>query len=37
MLSTKLVYELERTGKRYGMSTMCIGFGQGIATIYERL
>lgn len=37
MLSTKLVHELERTGKRYGMSTMCIGFGQGIATIFERL
>jgi acetyl-CoA C-acetyltransferase len=36
-LVTKLVYELERTGKRYGMSTMCIGFGQGIATIVERL
>ena len=37
MLSTKLVHELERTGKRYGLSTMCIGFGQGIATIFERL
>jgi acetyl-CoA acetyltransferase family protein len=35
-LVTKLVYELERTGKRYGLSTMCIGFGQGIATIVER-
>jgi acetyl-CoA acetyltransferase family protein len=37
MLVTKLVHELERTGGRYGMSTMCIGFGQGIATIVERL
>ena len=37
MLVTKLVHELERTGKRYGMSTMCIGFGQGIATVIERL
>jgi acetyl-CoA C-acetyltransferase len=37
MLSGKLVHELERTGKRYGLSTMCIGFGQGIATIFERL
>ncbi|HVM46266.1 MAG TPA: thiolase family protein [Candidatus Thermoplasmatota archaeon] len=36
-LVTKLVHELERTGKRYGLSTMCIGFGQGIATIVERL
>ena len=36
-LVTKLVHELDRTGKQYGMSTMCIGFGQGIATIVERL
>jgi acetyl-CoA C-acetyltransferase len=36
-LITKLVNELERTGGRYGLSTMCIGFGQGIATIVERL
>ena len=36
-LVTKLVYELERTGGRYGLSTMCIGFGQGIATIVERV
>lgn len=37
MLVTKLVHELERTNKRFGLSTMCIGFGQGIATIVERL
>ncbi|HEX2021332.1 MAG TPA: thiolase family protein [Candidatus Thermoplasmatota archaeon] len=36
-LVTKLVHELERTGKRHGLSTMCIGFGQGIGTIVERL
>jgi Acetyl-CoA acetyltransferase len=36
-LVTKLVHELERTGQRYGLSTMCIGFGQGIATIIERV
>ncbi|MHB8604991.1 MAG: thiolase family protein [Thermoplasmatota archaeon] len=36
-LITKLVYELERTGGRYGLSTMCIGFGQGIATVIERM
>ena len=36
-LVTKLVNELERTGGRYGLSTMCIGFGQGIATVIERL
>lgn len=36
-LVTKLVHELERQDERYGLSTMCIGFGQGIATIVERL
>ena len=34
---TTLLYELERRGGRYGLSTMCIGVGQGIATIIERL
>jgi acetyl-CoA acetyltransferase family protein len=36
-LLTTLVHELERQGLRYGLSTMCIGMGQGIATIIERL
>jgi acetyl-CoA acyltransferase len=36
-LMTSLLHELERTKKRYGLQTMCIGFGQGIATIIERL
>jgi acetyl-CoA acetyltransferase family protein len=36
-LMTTLLHELERTGARYGLQTMCIGFGQGIATIVERL
>jgi acetyl-CoA acetyltransferase len=36
-LMTTLLHELERTGTRYGLQTMCIGFGQGIATIVERL
>jgi len=35
-LMTTLLHELERTGGRYGLQTMCIGFGQGIATIVER-
>ncbi len=35
-LMTTLLHELERTGGRYGLQTMCIGFGQGIATIIER-
>ena len=33
VLLTKTLNELERTGGRYGLMTMCIGFGQGIATI----
>ena len=32
-----LVHELTRTGGRYGMVAMCIGVGQGIATIVERV
>ncbi|WP_049925942.1 thiolase family protein [Halopiger goleimassiliensis] len=36
-LLTKLAHELERTGKNRALSTMCIGFGQGIATIIERV
>jgi acetyl-CoA acetyltransferase family protein len=36
-LMTTLVHELERSGGRYGLQTMCIGFGQGIATVIERL
>jgi len=35
-LLTTLLHELERSGGRCGLSTMCIGFGQGIATIIER-
>jgi len=37
MLIGTLLDELERRNKRYGLSTMCIGFGMGIATIIERL
>jgi len=36
-LMTTLLHELERSRTRYGLQTMCIGFGQGIATIIERL
>jgi acetyl-CoA acyltransferase len=36
-LLVSLLHELERSGGRYGLATMCIGFGQGIATIIERL
>ncbi|MBN2310714.1 MAG: thiolase family protein [Candidatus Hydrogenedentes bacterium] len=37
VLMTKLVHELERTGGRYGLQAMCIGYGQGTATIIERV
>jgi 3-oxoadipyl-CoA thiolase len=36
-LITMLTHELRRTGGRFGLATMCIGVGQGIATIVERL
>jgi 3-oxoadipyl-CoA thiolase len=36
-LITMLSHELQRTGKRYGLATMCIGVGQGIATVIEHL
>ena len=36
-LMTMLVHELRRRGGRYGLATMCIGVGQGIATVVERL
>jgi acetyl-CoA C-acetyltransferase len=37
ILTVKALYELERTGGRYALVTMCIGGGQGIAAIFERL
>jgi len=37
ILTVKCMYELHRTGKRYGLITMCIGGGQGIAAIIERM
>ena len=33
----QFLYELARTNKRYGLVTMCIGGGQGIAAIIERI
>jgi 3-oxoadipyl-CoA thiolase len=36
-ISTTLLHELKRRGGRYGLATMCIGVGQGIAVIYENL
>ena len=34
---TTLLHEMRRRGARYGLATMCIGVGQGIATIVERI
>ena len=37
IITVKALYELKRTGGRYGLITMCIGGGQGIAMVIERL
>ncbi len=37
LITVKAIYELQRTGGRYALVTMCIGGGQGIAAIFERL
>jgi acetyl-CoA C-acetyltransferase/3-oxo-5,6-didehydrosuberyl-CoA/3-oxoadipyl-CoA thiolase len=36
-IMTTLVHEMKRRRSRYGLATMCIGVGQGIATIVERI
>jgi len=36
-IATKAIYELHRTGGKYALVTMCIGGGQGIAAIFERM
>ena len=36
IVTVKALYELQRTGGRYALVTMCIGGGQGIAAIFER-
>ena len=36
-LSIQVLNDLQRTGGKYGMVTACVGGGQGIAGIYERL
>ncbi len=37
IVTVKAAYELQRTGGRYGLMTMCIGGGQGIAMVIERV
>jgi acetyl-CoA acetyltransferase family protein len=34
---TTLIHEMKKRGSRYGLATMCIGVGQGIATVVERM
>lgn len=36
-ISTTLINNMERTQAKFGLATMCIGFGQGIATVFERV
>ena len=36
-IMTTLIHEMRRRGSRYGLATLCIGVGQGIATIVERV
>ena len=35
-IMTTLLHEMQRRGSRYGLETMCIGGGQGIAAVFER-
>jgi acetyl-CoA C-acetyltransferase len=35
-IATTLLHELDRRDGRYGLATMCVGFGQGVATVFER-
>ncbi len=37
ILTVKALHELQRTGGRYALVSMCIGGGQGIAAIFERM
>ena len=37
IIMTKLIYELRRRKGKYGLATMCIGGGQGIAVIIEAI
>lgn len=35
-ISATLLHEMHRSGKRYGLATMCVGVGQGAALLYEK-
>ncbi len=36
-LATTIVHELDRRQKRYGLATLCIGGGEAVAVIFERI
>ncbi len=36
-ISTTLIHEMQKRNVRYGVATMCIGVGQGVAVVYERI
>jgi acetyl-CoA C-acetyltransferase len=36
-ISTTLLHEMAKQDATYGLATMCVGFGQGVATIFERV
>ena len=36
-IMTTLIHEMKKRGSRYGLATMCIGVGQGIATVVESI
>jgi acetyl-CoA acetyltransferase len=36
-ITATLVHEMKRRGSRYGLASLCIGVGQGIATVFERV
>lgn len=36
-LATTLIYEMERRGERYGLATICIGGGEAVAVVFERV
>jgi acetyl-CoA C-acetyltransferase len=37
IITVKALHELQRSGGRYGLVTMCIGGGQGISAVFERI
>jgi acetyl-CoA acetyltransferase len=35
-ISTTLIHEMQKRNVRYGLATMCIGVGQGVALVFEK-